>query len=169
MFDGPSFVPPWCVLSAYSLPSADARRSTIDFGRQSRCFRPEAAAGFGQSSLSQLDLYCCHTWRGKQQREEEFIHNSLNDQREEKKCYRFLQIFHQKSLSFKQNGKKPVSYSEIHSFIIERWHKMTYKKLIILDFQAILQSFIEQYGQKYSTNGLPTIGSFKESESLHLV
>ena len=35
-------------------------------------------------------------------------------------------------------------YSEIDSFIIDKWHKMTYKNLIFLDFEAILQSFIEQ-------------------------
>ena len=63
---------------------------------------------------------------------------------EKKKCYRFLQIFHQQSLSFKQKENKSVSYSEIHSFMIGRWHKMTYKNLIFFDFQAILQSFIEQ-------------------------
>ena len=51
--------------------------------------------------------------------EEEFFHNSfLRLIKEEKKCYRFLLIFHQKSLSFKQKENKSVSYSEIHSIII---------------------------------------------------
>ena len=78
-------------------------------------------------------------------------------------------IVGQRSLSFKQKWNKLMVYSEIDSFIIDKWHKMTYKNLIFLDFQAILQSFIEQYGQKYSTNGLLPIGFFKISKSLHLI
>ena len=84
--------------------------------------------------------------RSRSRRSKRRRRNSSQDRSEQKKkkCYRFLQIFHQKSLSFKQKGNKLVSYSEIHLFIIERWHKMTYKNLIFLDFQAILQSFREQ-------------------------
>ena len=59
-------------------------------------------------------------------------------------CYRFLLILHQKSLSFKQKSNKFMVCSKIDSFIFEKGHKMTYKNLIFLDFQAILQSFIEQ-------------------------
>ena len=63
---------------------------------------------------------------------------------EEKKCYRFLLIVGQRSLSFKQKWNKLIVYSEIDSFIIDKWHKMTYKNLTFVDFEAILQSFIEQ-------------------------
>ena len=75
--------------------------------------------------------------------EEEFFHNSfLRLIKEEKECYRFLLIFHQKSLSFKQKENKSVSYSEIHSIIIGRWHKMTYKFFYNLGLSS---HFIELY------------------------
>ena len=72
------------------------------------------------------------------------IHCQDRLQQKKKKCYRFLLIVGQRSLSFKQKWNKLMVYSEIDSFIIDKWHKMTYKNLIFLDFQAILQSFIEQ-------------------------
>ena len=56
-----------------------------------------------------------------------------------------------------------------NSFMIVKWHKMTYKKVIFADIQAFLQRLIEQYGQKYSTYGLLPTGHFKVLESLHLV